>query len=87
MAHIGDPVSILQTLHLSSHSEFEGDSDGEAEFTIELSRPKRNGEHSPLIERSDQSSGEDENRKWVNVSSLQIWTSILIDVITVLYIN
>ena len=63
MAHIGDPVSILQTLHLSSHSEFEGDSDGEAEFTIELSRPKRNGEHSPLIERSDQSSGEDENRK------------------------
>lgn len=45
-------ISLLQTLHLSSHSELEADSDGEIEFISESgghSGGKRNGEKIPLI--------------------------------------
>ncbi|XP_011409619.1 PREDICTED: phosphatidylinositol 4-kinase type 2-alpha-like [Amphimedon queenslandica] len=45
-------ISLLQTLHLSSHSELEVDSDGEIEFISESgghSGGRRNGEKIPLI--------------------------------------
>ena len=64
-----DNLTLLQTLHLSSHSEFEGESDGEIEFTVEVSKPisrqKENCENIPLINfRRSGTSGEEE-KKWV----------------------
>lgn len=67
-----DPrLSILQSVHFSSHSEVEGESDGEVEFTVELSRPRKaekNGECKPLIRSSRGvlsrlSSEEDDSKK------------------------
>lgn len=45
-------TTLLQTLHLSSHSELEADSDGEIEFISEpggQSGSRRNGEKVPLM--------------------------------------
>ena len=65
-----DPVSLLHTLQLSSHSEIEGDSDADVAYTVEISNPKenrRNGENIPLIRTTGGggrfSSGGEEDRK------------------------
>lgn len=45
-------ATLFQTLHLSSHSELEADSDGEIEFISEpggQSGSRRNGEKVPLM--------------------------------------
>ena len=57
-------LSLLQTLHLSSLSEIEPDSDGEVEITIE-SPPKNKSkeEKLPLIGKGSHSSEDD--RKYV----------------------
>ncbi len=67
-----DPISLLHTLQLSSHSEIEGDSDADVAYTVEISNPKenrRNDENIPLIRTNGRfSSGEEDRKKLVAVS-------------------
>lgn len=59
--HFSKNLSLLQGLHFSSHSDVEPDSDGEIEFTVELSPPIKTSkeEKRPLIGKGAQSSEDD----------------------------